>query len=879
MPAVQRQKFKVLIWVGLGMLTVVLLLHLLAVSVLRSQFEAYLHPQEGQGTYLGDVHLNLFSGVLAIHGVEVRDGRQILLQAAEVSVNIDPLALLRGHVHIQDLQIAGGKLRVERAKDGAFHVLVPIPAAQPDATDEAPGLALLSEYIGVRRFTIEYVDALASEPELLRIESLDLRGPLDLQQQLVEVVAQASWRTATLEAKGKAEIAESPVVDLDLKLQRLPLHRVLATARQAPVARMTVSTELDIQLQADRLKSKGQLQLREVNWQQEEQQAAVGLLGGKQIDLQLPLQEPQSLQLKVGQLQADALNWSDSTQEFSASKLATSGVTLDMPLANPAGLRLGGQGLDASTLAYTQGETRVDIGTTSATGSWQLDLGSQTFSLADLGVVLGRLRAELPGQPLEVARGDVSLVADKAPFSEPRLTGAIRLSAVQARAAQLPGDVFRVESLELPSLQVNGSSLELGGLQAQQLGLQQFPLTLRQLTLSQATLDDKGVALGELVLNELRTELRRDEKGNWLLPVSQGADTAASSAGSDKAEGGTFRLAGIQLQGDSRIHLVDASVKPAIDRDIRIKRLELGAMDSRKPQNNTDLNVSLQPDEYTALDIDGRIRPFSEDLYLDLKGQLSGLELALVNGLVRDDLGHTFLSGHLDNSFQLNIEKRHLKMSNELALQELDVEEIEGKEGPPLSTAIALLEDRDRRIELGVPIEGDLDNPAFKVLGALNPIIAKAVAGAAALAIQPLGSVVLVGGLLASEALKVRFEPARFEPKTANLTNPDNLRELSKKLKEKPKLKLRLCGVAVSADRTLDKKGNVVETDEQLLALAAQRAQTARSVMLAAGVDEQQLRSCRPVLDVSDTAKEASDDKEDAPTQKADSKPRVEIRL
>ncbi len=192
------------------------------------------------------------------------------------------------------------------------------------------------------------------------------------------------------------------------------------------------------------------------------------------------------------------------------------------------------------------------------------------------------------------------------------------------------------------------------------------------------------------------------------------------------------------------------------------------------------------------------------------------------------------------------------------------MEPLEGKGGPPLGTAIALLEDRDGYVKLEVPVEGQLDDPNFRVLAALNPIIMKAVAGTAALAIQPLGSVLLVGSLVADQALKVSFNPALFEAGSTQL-DPETqkyLGELAGKLKEKPKLALRICGVVVDAERQKDKKGAYLDTEEQLLEMAQQRADEVRAYMTGQGTGKKQLRSCRPQLDA-----------------KPEAKPRVDIRL
>jgi len=203
-------------------------------------------------------------------------------------------------------------------------------------------------------------------------------------------------------------------------------------------------------------------------------------------------------------------------------------------------------------------------------------------------------------------------------------------------------------------------------------------------------------------------------------------------------------------------------------------------------------------------------------------------------------------------------------MQNTLALARAQVEQLPDKEGPPLGTAIALLEDRDGNIKLDVPIAGDLTDPKFRVLGALNPVIMKAVAGTAALAVQPLGSVLLVGGLLANQALKVTFEPVVFE---AGASAPGGagekyLVQLAGKLKERPKLGLRFCGVVVETERKKDKKGAYLDSEADMLALAQRRADAVRAFLEQQGVGKQQLRLCRPSLDTA-----------------AAGQPRVEIRL
>jgi outer membrane protein OmpA-like peptidoglycan-associated protein len=305
------------------------------------------------------------------------------------------------------------------------------------------------------------------------------------------------------------------------------------------------------------------------------------------------------------------------------------------------------------------------------------------------------------------------------------------------------------------------------------------------------------------------------------------------------------------MTGDSYLTVADTlnpDMKPI---RYQVERVALGGLDSNKPDRDTSFEVLLRPDQFSEFQIAGTARPLSDALYLDAEGHLHGFGLTSVNGLIANDLGHRFLDGQFDNDFHIKIEANQLDMGNQLSMAALDVEEIPDKEGPPLGTAIALLEDRDGNIKLEVPVSGDLTDPDFRVLGALNPIIMKAVAGTAALAIQPFGSVLLVGTLLADQALKVTFEPALFDPGTTTLNQAaeDYLAQLGAKLKEKPKLGVRVCGIYAAVEREKNNKGEFTDDPEALLVLAQQRADAVKAFMQGQGVGAKQLRTCRPSID------------------------------
>jgi outer membrane protein OmpA-like peptidoglycan-associated protein len=483
-------------------------------------------------------------------------------------------------------------------------------------------------------------------------------------------------------------------------------------------------------------------------------------------------------------------------------------------------------------------------------------VGKSSFEQADTSVGWQAIDARLGGQVgKDVLRFASDLGVSALSVAHPQLGDqplaleAIKITGLK-HAGQTRFDALRVDGLDLPSdPAVTG-------------------LKIASIELGQGSYGDKsGVDLDSIVIDGLQTAVIRDKAGQWRYVTSraaggEAAPTAETPAATDQA-GLSWRVGSIRIIGESHLSLSDQLNPDAISPRFRIEKFDIGTIASAAPDDDTPFDIVLRPDEYSEFVFKGETRPLSE-LYLKADGHIHGFAMKAFNGLIANDLGHRFLEGQLDNDFTISIDEQKLDMSNALAMSTVQAEAIEGKEGPPLAMAIALLEDRDGNIKIKVPVSGDLNDPNFRVLGALNPIIMKAVAGTAALAIQPLGSVLLVGTLVADQALKVTFEPALFEPgQTAlNADASKYLGELAKKLKDKPKLGLRFCGVSVEAERKKDKEGRYLDQEADMLALANQRADSVKAYLGKQGVGKKQLRLCRPAFDA-----------------KAEARPRVDIKF
>jgi hypothetical protein len=912
MPITHRKLPARLIWIGAAVFLLVLAIHFAGIALLRYFVEQTLHPALPRGTFIGEVHLNLFTGGLEVRDFELRRDGELRIRLGELDVAISPWRLLAGEVHVRRAAVRNGYVRVDRLPEGGFDLGLP-PFGEPAVQAEPgppPPLSLAG--VELERVAVDYRDGQLGT--VLYANRLEL-GPYAARAaaQQVPLSWDLEWDRRPIRGSAEVSLAADRVgVEgrLETGLLDLGLARELARIEHA------VSGELGADLafawDGGRLRLDGDLRGPLLEYRGEPLAARVEGLALPGLALDLAVEPALVVRLDLGPETAlEHLAWRDAGQGAELAGLRVDGV-FDYSAAQ--GAAVDQLVLDLVQAAWQAGgrEAALDAVQLRGSASLPVDAGLPTVQLdlaagriafddpaADLALVvdeprLGGFALVAEGETARRLSGALALGQVRMEQAETRLlveSAAASLGGVVGESLQLGGDLdlsgleLAHPALPVPPLRVAGLAAEGldwdGSGRFERLSLRDvhLPAQLEETGLRIAGLDlqqgryaaDSGLALDSLVVDGLQTGVIRDPSGNWRHVMSAAAAPAADSnaapapAGEGAAETGlAWSLGAFRITGDSHVLAADhlnPDMQPGL---FHVKRFEIGAISSARPDSDTPFEIVLQPDRYSDISLKGVARPLGERRYLQIDGNIQAFGMRSLNGLVGQDLGHRFLEGQLDNDFELTIDARQLEMQNSLVLHRLTVEELEGKEGPPLATAIALLEDTDGNIKLKVPISGNLDDPQFRVLGALNPIIMKAVAGTAALAIQPLGSVLLVGGLLANQALKVEFAPALFAPGSSELDADAKkyLDALAAKLVEKPKLALRLCGVAVESERRRDKQGKYLDQESEVLDLAQRRADAARTQLNAQGVGAKQLRACRPSLDAA-----------------AEAAPRVEIRL
>jgi hypothetical protein len=875
---------RALVRIGLGLLAGLLLilvgLHLALPWLMRVELERALAPRPGQQTYLGDIDLNLFTGLLVIDDVLLGDPRHPYFRAAHLLLDLDMPALWHGHLRVRELRLARGEWRLARRVDGRIETGFPLPDSDADTGSGLPPLRIDSARLS--NFRLRYRDPTSGLPEQrLEVQTLSLRDFDPASRSAAPLHLAARWGQTRIALHGRLTLSPGALLRGRLRLHRLPLGKLLRLARARTPLSGRVDVKLRLRATSRKLALKGALEAQGLRYAGELAPAGGGALGLTLKGLALPALRL-DLELRTKRLALSAtdarldglrLDWGDRHLGLDHGQWLAPGLQWAPEATDGAVLR--GRDLQLTGLTADAGARHLTVAALQERGEWRLPVARRVLSQRGLALAVSGLTLNDGTRRLILAQGHLQLQAGAVSFDQPRLRGSVELENLQA-TSNTRGKIASLAALNLLDGDWRDGVLALRQLTLTQLRIRQGPLRLQRAVLGPSELSAGRLWLGPLRLRGLYAGLRHDRQGRWMLPLPGGLVGAGHTENKATPAGEPLRvrLASLELSGDNRLRLVDAGFQPPLDRELRIERLRLGALDSSRPRQKTPLDLRLRLDRYSELALKARLRPFARPLAIDLSGELKDLHLPLVNGLVARDLGHRFLDGDLSDDFELHIARHRLRMRNKLLVEGMEVEAIPKRKGPPLSLAVALLEDRQGRIRLDVPIDGDLSRPDFHVLGALDPIIMKAVAGAAALAIQPLGSVLLVGGLLANQVLQVRFDPVLFEVHEARLRpgTRKTLEQLGKRLADRPKLRLRLCGVAVSADREQaavqgkgqekDGKKAAEQAAAAQLRLAEQRASRVRQSLIAAGVAARQLRRCRPRIDSSTKAR-----------------PRVEIRL
>ncbi|MCD4804949.1 MAG: DUF748 domain-containing protein, partial [Desulfobacterales bacterium] len=184
---------------------------------------------------------------------------------------------------------------------------------------------------------------------------------------------------------------------------------------------------------------------------------------------------------------------------------------------------------------------------------------------------------------------------------------------------------------------------------------------------------------------------------------------------------------------NASVNFSDLSLKPNFAMGIQSLNGTVRGLSSNSLAR-ADVLLEGKVDKYAPVKIAGQINPLSEDVYTDLALFLKNIELSTFTPYSGKFAGYAINKGKLSLDLKYKLSENLLVGENEIFMDQFTFgERIDSPDATtlPVRLAVALLRDREGRIDIDLPVQGDLNDPEFSygriVVNALVNLITKIV--------------------------------------------------------------------------------------------------------------------------------------------------------
>ncbi len=510
----------------------------------------------------------------------------------------------------------------------------------------------------------------------------------------------------------------------------------------------------------------------------------------------------------------DAVPAQDTSLEFSEIQLSLEGLSHELadPVSYDAGLAVAGGRVSGS------GQMTLSPFTLEA------GVSAQTLSLAAAEGYLKELAN------LDVKTGQLSLDGD----------------------LDLDGQTDPLTGTFSGSGEVADLAVTLPGQQGQLLSWQSVRLEPIEYNLAPARLE-----IGTVSLVAPKAIIEREPSGALniarVLGDGQANDSGGQSdAGSEGEDSGKFifRVGEVLLE-QGAVNYTDRSLDRAFA--IRLHQLSgsVTGLSNVTPQQG-QVNLTGKVAEAGDLAVDGTLAALGSEEPSSLNVTLKQLSLPTLSPYFARYLGYTVDGGKLGLDLDYQLRGTQLSGTNQIVLDRLELGQSVASEqavDAPVKLGLALLRGSGGRIDISIPIDGDLEDPNFQIGGVVMGAFANLVIKAATSPFSMLGSIADLAGLTGPELGAIGFQPGTVE---LGEGETKKLEALSEALKQRPGLVLDIRGaVAPAVDGPVLSDNGEVPKDalEELATRRGERLQG--ELQRTYGVDGGQLFLRDPLLDAN----------------------------
>jgi hypothetical protein len=259
-----------------------------------------------------------------------------------------------------------------------------------------------------------------------------------------------------------------------------------------------------------------------------------------------------------------------------------------------------------------------------------------------------------------------------------------------------------------------------------------------------------------------------------------------------------LRIAKVTLQGGT-VNFSDFFVKPNYTVNLGKVAGRVTGLSSAA-DSMADLELRGSYANSAPVQVVAKLNPLAAEAFLDLKAEVSGVDLVPFSPYSGKYAGYNIEKGKLSLNVAYKLEQRKLSAENKLFIDQLTFgEKVESPDATslPVNLAISLLKNNRGEIDINLPISGSLDDPEFSVGGLIVKVIVNLFVKAVTSPFALLGSMFGGGEELSSVDFVAGY--ASLDAAAAK-----RLESLAKALLERESLKLEITG---RADPEADTEG------------------------------------------------------------------------
>lgn len=250
---------------------------------------------------------------------------------------------------------------------------------------------------------------------------------------------------------------------------------------------------------------------------------------------------------------------------------------------------------------------------------------------------------------------------------------------------------------------------------------------------------DKRTNIGDILVT--------DTRDSNTMPHSESAQSQPQPATSEGSQENAFAVTIKTMTfANGSAYFADNSLTPNFASGIELLHGSIRNLSST-PGTKAQVDISGKIDKYAPVSLKGEINPLIPNPYLDLNLIFKSVELTSVNPYSGTYAGYYIDKGQLSLALNYQLEENRLAGDNHLVIDQLQLgkpSESELATSLPVSLAIAILQDKDGVIDLGVQVSGDVNDPDFSfgsvIFKALSNVIVKAVTAPFSLLANLVGS-------------------------------------------------------------------------------------------------------------------------------------------